>query len=260
VAARDRIVTKLCKEPEVKPTRRIAIVAAVALLVSCIPTNPGDKPGWGLFPGATGVNGTGSTPGVLVLGDSLVFGANVQTLADMIRFWRGTNAVVAAAGGASFAHFNKATLIGPSGLATVQNYVDFFQPLRVTVLALGSNDARIITGEASDPYGYRLQEYREQALISAAAALSHSSCVVLINVADHWAPIASSAVVAEINAGLAALDAASTQIFTHDWNAFSAPHPEWFAAPNDIHHSPAGQAAYRDFINDAVASAMASGC
>ena len=208
-----------------KPTRRIALVAAVALFVSCIPTNPGDKPGWGLFPGAVGSNGTGSTPGVLVLGDSLVFGANVQTLADMIRFWRGTSSVVAAAGGASFAHFNKATLIGPSGLATVQSYVDFFKPLRVTVLALGSNDARIITGEVSDPYGYRLEEYRQQALISAGAALSGSSCVVLINVADHWAPVASSAVVAEINAGLAALDAAHPQIRTHDWNAFSAPHP-----------------------------------
>jgi hypothetical protein len=42
---RDRIVTKLCKELEVKPTRRIAIVAAVAFLVSCSPPNPGDKPG-----------------------------------------------------------------------------------------------------------------------------------------------------------------------------------------------------------------------
>ena len=71
-----------------------------------------------------------------------------------------------------------ATLIGPSGLATVQSYVDFFEPLRVTVLALGSNDARIITGEVSDPYGYRLEEYRRQALIAAGAALSGSSCVV----------------------------------------------------------------------------------
>src|SRR5262245_3503698 len=84
-------ITKLCNESEVKPTRALAIAAALALVLSCIPTNPGDKPGWGLFPGSTGVNGTGSTPGVLVLGDSLVWGANVQTLADMIRFWRGTS-------------------------------------------------------------------------------------------------------------------------------------------------------------------------
>jgi hypothetical protein len=249
----------MCKESGVKLTRPIATAALVLFSLSCIPTNPGDKPGWGLFPGATGSNGTGSTPGVVVLGDSLVWGANVQTLADMIRFWRGTSSVVAAAGGASWAHFNKATLIGPSGLGTIQNYADFFHP-RIMVIALGSNDARIITGEVSDPYGYRVNEYKDQAFWGSMAALASSQCLVLINVADHWSAAASSAVIAEVNLGLDNLDAASDRIFTHDWDAWSAPHPDWFAAPNDIHHTAAGQAAYRNFINDAIAAAMASGC
>jgi hypothetical protein len=242
-----------------KATRRLAIASALLLVLSCIPTNPGDKPGWGLFPGATGSNATGSTPGVVVLGDSLVWGADVQTLADMIRFWRGTSAVVAAAGGASWAHFNKATLIGPSGLGTIQNYADFFHP-RILVIALGSNDARIITGEVNDPYGYRVNEYKDQAFWGTVGALNSSQCVVLINVADHWSAAASSQVIAEVNTGLANLDAASDRILTFDWNAFSAPHPEWFASPTDIHHTPDGQAAYRNFINDAIATAMASGC
>lgn len=238
---------------------RLALLGLAALLWSCIPTHPDDKPGWGLFPGALGANGSGSTPGVLVLGDSLVYNADVHTLANMIRFWRGTSAVVAAAGGASFAHFNKATLIGPSGLATIQNYQDFFQPLRITVLALGSNDARLITGEQSDPYGYRLAEYRDQAFIAAGSALSRSNCLVLINVANHWS-LAAPRIVNEINAGLAALDGANSRIRTADWNSFSAGHPEWFAHPDDIHHTEAGEAAYRDFINNAIADAMAAGC
>lgn len=160
---------------------------------------------------------------------------------------------------ASFAHFNKDTLIGPSGLATVQSYTAFFQPLRITVLALGSNDARLITGEQTDPYGYRLSEWRDQAFIAAGSALSHSSCVVLINVANHWS-LAAPWIVDEINAGLAALDAASSRIHTADWNAFSAGHPEWFENAGDIHHTPAGMTAYRDFVNDAIAGAMAAGC
>jgi hypothetical protein len=248
----------MCKECEVKLTR-IAIAAVVLLALACIPTNPGDKPGWGLFPGATGSNASGSTPGVVVLGDSLVFNANVQTLADMIRFWRGTSSVVAAAGGASWAHFNKATLIGPSGLGTIQNYADFFHP-RIIVIALGSNDARIITGEVSDPYGYRVNEYKDQAFWGTVGALNSSGCVALINVADHWSESASSQVIAEVNQGLTNLDNASERIFTFDWNGFSAPHPEWFVSPTNIHHTPAGQAAYRDFINNAIAATMASGC
>jgi hypothetical protein len=243
----------------VKTTRPLAIVAAVVFAVACIPTNPDDKPGWKILGAGTATNPTGATPGVVVIGDSLVLLAGNQELADMIRFWRGLSSVVVSAGGASWAHFNKATLIGPSGLGTIQNYADFFHP-RIMVIALGSNDARLIGGEVNDPFGYRVNEYKDQAFSGTVAALSGSQCVVLINVADHWSAVTTSAIIAEVNVGLDNLDAASDRIFTFDWDAFSAPHPEWFEHPADIHHTDAGKTAYRNFINDAIATAMASGC
>jgi lysophospholipase L1-like esterase len=237
--------------------RTLAVPALLALL-SCIPEDI-SKPGWGLFPGAVGSNDTGSSPGVLVVGDSLVFGVGVQTVANTIRFFGGTSSVVAAAGGASTAHFNKEGLIGASGLSTIQQYVNFFGDLRVTVVALGSNDARIITGELGTMDGYTIDEFRGQAELAVSSALSRSRCVVLINVANHW-EIAAPQVVDDINAILGELGTGNPKVRTADWNAFSAPHPEWFAAPNDIHHSDEGKDAYNGFITEAIAAAFRSGC
>src|SRR5262249_7594058 len=95
--------------------KRFVLPALLFVIAACIPDDT-SKPGWGLFPGAVGSNDTGSSPGVLVVGDSLTFNLDVQQLANAIRFFRGTDAVVAAAGGASMAHFNKPTLIGAAGL------------------------------------------------------------------------------------------------------------------------------------------------
>lgn len=238
--------------------KRSITAAALIVLAACIPDDT-SKPGWGLFPGQTGSNDTGSSPGVLVFGDSLVFGVDVQTMANAIRFFRGTDAFVAAAGGASMAHFNKPSLIQASGLSTIQQYEEFFGSARVTVIALGSNDARIITGELDEATGYTLDEFAQQAQIAVTSGLAHSQCVVLVNVANHWS-LAAPDVVNEINAALGALGTGDPRVRTVDWNAFSSPHPEWFAAPTDIHHSEAGKIAYRDFINNAVAAAMAAGC
>lgn len=239
-------------------TMKRFLTPALILVAACIPDDT-SKPGWGLFPGQTGANDSGSSPGVVVVGDSLVFGLDVQVLANAIRFFRGTDSFVAAAGGASMAHFNKASLIGSAGLSTIQQYEDFFGSVRVTVVALGSNDARIITGERGQADGYTLDEFAQQAEIAVSAGLSHSQCVVLINVANHW-EIAAPDVVDQINTTLGDLGTGDPRVRTADWNAFSAPHPEFFASPTDIHHSEAGKIAYRDFINNAVAAAMASGC
>jgi hypothetical protein len=235
-----------------------SVVAALVVISACIPDDT-SKPGWGLFPGQAGSNDTGSSPGVVVVGDSLVFNLDVQTVANAIRFFRGTDSFVAAAGGASMAHFNKASLIGSAGLSTIQQYEDFFGSVRITVVALGSNDARIITGERGQSDGYTLDEFAQQAQIAVSSGLSHSQCVVLVNVANHW-DVAAPDVVDQINSALGNLGSGDPRVRTVDWNSFSAPHPEWFASPTDIHHSEAGKTAYRDFINDAVAAAMSAGC
>jgi hypothetical protein len=237
---------------------RLAMPVALVALGACIPDDT-SKPGWGLFPGAVGSNGTGSSPGVLVVGDSLVFNLDVQNLANAIRFFRGTDAVVAAAGGASMAHFNKASLIGAAGLSTIQQYEDFFATVRITVVALGSNDARIITGERGTADGYTLDEFTQQAEVAVSSGLSHSQCVIVVNMANHW-ELAAPDIVDQLNATLGSVAAGDPRVRRADWNAFSAPHPEFFASPGDIHHSDVGKAAYRDFINNAVAAAMTTGC
>src|SRR5215510_1425926 len=72
--------------------KRFVMPAILFVVSACIPDDT-SKPGWGLFPGAVGSNDTGSSPGVLVVGDSLVFNLDVQTLANAIRFFRGTDSV-----------------------------------------------------------------------------------------------------------------------------------------------------------------------
>ncbi len=217
------------------------------------------KLGWGLSQGVTGSNDSGSTPGILVVGDSLVAEIDTQVVANAIRFFQGTSAVVVAAGGASVAHFNKESLIQAATLSTIQQYENFFGTVRITVVALGSNDARLITQERGQTGGYTVAELAHQIDVAIASGLSHSTCVVLINVANHW-DIAAPAIVDEVNDVIGCAAIGKARVRAADWNSFSASHPEWFLSPTDIHHSDAGKTIYRDFIVNAVGAALASGC
>jgi hypothetical protein len=216
------------------------------------------KPGWEISPGAAGSNNTGTAPGVFVVGDSLVFDLDVATMANEIRLFQGTSAVTVAASGASTAHFNKAGLIKPANLSTIKDYEALFGTVRITVLALGSNDARIITRERGQA-GYTVDELAHQTDIAVTDALASSQCVLLINVANHW-DAAAPDIVDQVNGVLRCAGTGNSRVRTFDWNSFSASHPEWFASPTDVHLSDAGQAAYRDFITNAVGAAIATGC
>jgi hypothetical protein len=217
------------------------------------------KPGWGVSPGTSGSNDSGSQPGSFVVGDSLVVNLGAQSVADSIRFFQQTDAVAVAAGGASLAHFNKESLIKSAMLSTIQQYETFFGTIRITVVALGSNDARIITSERGQTGGYTVAEYAHQVDVAVKAALANSRCVVLVNVANHW-DVAARDIVDQVNFVLGCAATGNPKVRVVDWNSFSAPHPEWFASPTDIHHSDAGKNAYRDFITSAVGAAMAAGC
>lgn len=236
--------------------RRLALLVLAFGFCSCIPNEPTGN--WGLpWGGAIGVNDSGSAPGVFVVGDSLLHN-QVQDMANAIRFWRGTDSVVAAAGGASFAHFNKPSLINPAGLSTIEQYVNFFGNVRVTVLALGSNDARIMTAEAGNQYGYSFQEFGQQLSEAISDARTHSRCVVLVGIAP-WS-LASPQIVNDVNALMAWAGSSDWRIEFADWRSHSSGHPEWFVAPGDVHHTPAGAVAYRDFINNWIASMLGRGC
>lgn len=238
--------------------RRLALIAFAFGFCSCIPSQPTGN--WALpWGSATGVNDTGSNPGIFVVGDSLLH-LQVQTVADAIRFWRGTDAVVVAAGGASVAHFNSPSLINPSGLSTIEQYVNFFGNVRVTVIALGSNDVRLMAAEAGNQYGYSFQEFGQQVSEAISDARAHSQCVVLVGVAP-WDDAAPRQLVSDVNSLYAWAASGDWRIEFADWNAYSAGHPEWFNAPGrDVHHTAAGATAYRDFINNWIASMLGRGC
>jgi hypothetical protein len=224
--------------------------------VGGIPENT-TRPGWELSPGAQGSNDSGSAPPVLVLGDSLVFNLDVQVMANLIRFFRGTDVLVAAASGAGVVHFNKDGLIRAAGLSTLELYAAFLGTVRVTVLALGSNDARLITRERTQAGGYSIGELAHQVDVAIATARARSRCVVLVNVANHW-NAAAPEVVDQINAVMRC--ASNARVRVADWASLSASHPEWFTSPTDIHHSEAGKAAYREFLNEAIQAAFDAGC
>ena len=250
----------MCRSPFSKLPTIASNVLAIALITafatSCIPDDPTGP--WSLFPGATGSNDTGSTPGVVVVGDSLVFALPVQELANSVRFWSGSSSVVAAAGGASTAHYTKESLISPAGLTTVQNYVSFFQP-RITVIALGSNDARILEATAGQSGGYVIQDFQGALGSVIDQGLRFNGCAIVVNVAEHWTN-SMLPYIQSVNTNIDAIAAQKgTRARVADWQSHSDGQP-WFAGAQDIHHNAAGKVAYRDFITSAVTDAMANGC
>lgn len=217
------------------------------------------KPGWAIAEGVTGTNDSGTAPSTFVVGDSLLVGVDVMVMSNAIRFFHGTSTVTVAAPGASLAHFNKDSLIRPSGLHSIDQYEKLFGTVRITVLALGSNDARIITSEAGQATGYTVEEFAHQVGVAVDTALAHSQCVILVNVANHWNMVTLE-IANQVNDVIRCAATGNPRVRAVDWNSASVARPEWFASPTDIHHSEAGKTAYRDFITNAVGAAITAGC
>jgi hypothetical protein len=224
-------------------------------------------------------NNTGSSPGVLVIGDGLVRGIaqaqngnGPQELADAIRFWSGRGSAVAAREDVSLSHFMSHTLYydkpnplpkpepplepSPLEVAVAQFELD------LTVLALGSDDARILTTDGGRKSArYTIGDYRGQLDNAVKVSLASSECVLLVNVADHWSDVVSGPDLAAVNTEIAeVVDADPARVRLADWKTHSAGKNSWFTSPGDIHHTLAGRDAYRDFIVTAVTVALNNGC
>jgi hypothetical protein len=256
--------------------RAAAAVSIVA--VSCIPTY--QEGVWILSSELVlGNNNTGSSPGVLIVGDGLVSGiaqaANgngPQELANAVRFWSGRDTFVGARKDASLSHYMSETLWN----APPEEIPDPAPPLKpsifevgvvgfkrdLTVIALGSDDARILTtdGDRGDAR-YTSTDYRGQLDKAVTIALDNCKCVVLVNVADHWSNVASSLDIAAINKEIAeAVAAEPAKVRLADWKTHSAGKESWFNSPGDIYHTPAGRSAYQGFLVSAINLALNNGC
>jgi hypothetical protein len=262
------------------PKRALFHAAATISIVavSCISTYPQEV--WVLDSEfVVGSNDTGSSPGVLVIGDGLVSGIATaangdgpKELADAIRFGSGRDTLVGAREDASLAHFMSTTLFDPVpdplpdpppppkpsilevGVATIKP--------DLTVLALGSDDARILTTDGGRGCSrYTIGDYRGQLDKAVEVSLASSTCVVLVNVADHWGDVAAASDIAAVNTEIAEVVAAEpTRVRLADWKTHSAGKEAWFKSAGDIYHTPAGRSAYQSFLVSAINLALNNGC
>jgi hypothetical protein len=246
------------------------IAAAVSVVgLSCIPT---EQVGVWVLNEATalGTNNTGSLPAVLVVGDGLVSGIAEKKgddgpaeFANHIRFWSGRSAFVGGTKDASLAHYESKTLmLGPdSKKSLLETGLEAVTP-EITVLAVGSDDARILsTDGARGTERYTIGDYRGALSRAIALSLYYSPCVVLVNVANHWASTVSGPDLAAINARIADAAAADpSRVRLADWATHSAGQTTWFNDPAEIDHTQTGRVAYRNFIITNVITALDNGC
>lgn len=246
------------------------IVASLALFVSaCIPSTPTGN--WALpWKGTVTSNSTGANPGILLVGDSLIAWSNPQSHADALRFFTGLSTAVASVPSASYSHWMNESLIKGAGLTTIPNYVNFLKP-RITVLALGANDARIMSQEQPQPLaetndnGYKLTDFASSVNGAINSALTTSRCVILVDTqltlgADASYPrISSRGGVVNGYLSQVAAGRSDRRVRLANWSAFSSGHRDWFQA-DGIHHTAVGQGQYRSFIVTRVSDALKSGC
>lgn len=208
-------------------------------------------------------NSTGTAYGngtwTLLVGDSLTYNVGSQAFADYFKSSNGRSTFVAASAGSSLPNWvNQGWLDNPAwggpNLASLANYVAFLKP-RITILALGSNDARIMT---SNPGQYTSTDHFWKLLDAINKAKAQSRCVVLTTVPNRW-NLTSTASVNAVNANINWADNNVAGVYVADWAGYSAGHPDWFAAPGDIHHSAAGKLYYANYLGNVTKLLAASG-
>jgi GDSL-like lipase/acylhydrolase family protein len=205
---------------------------------------------------------------VLVAGDSLTAiwsGVGARTMAESIRDATWMNAWVASSGGSSIPNWLfEGWLWGVPGgdINPLQQLVDYLQPT-ITVIALGSNDARIIAAGMSAPNGYTAEVHRADLITAVEVAQSSSQCVLITNVADNWDAPNFEAAVAAVNANIESVieekdRPGEKRVILLDWVGHEQGHPEYYAE-DGLHHSDAGKEAYRTAITDSVRWLQLSG-
>lgn len=238
--------------------RRAATTTALTLFLVVVPVGEASAdapPPFGVLANeAAGASAAG--PATVVVGDSLVFGMS-QGLADLLTGSSGRLTLVAASGGASVPNFvNRGWLDNPPwggpNLATIEDY-NRFLGARITVIALGTNDVRVMAG-APDQYGR--SDHAAALATAVQQARTSSVCVFLVNAADHSGPSRSDEVAA-VDQNIAAV--AGGRVFRVDWKGYSAGHEDWFAAADDPHHSTVGRLMYADLIHRSVRDRIEEG-
>ncbi|MEZ4287364.1 MAG: SGNH/GDSL hydrolase family protein [Polyangiales bacterium] len=237
--------------------RQMLSLSAFAIAISaCTPSLPS---GTGST-GQSGGNGSDGTTDVVVMGDSLVAYAGPQTLADELLSSVDVDSIVQAAPGVSTTQFTRASSIHPIGLNTADELIDLFSP-RIVIIALGTNDARILTADAGMDSGYTIDEYKASLESIVQHARNNGACVGVVSVSEHEWEDASLDNVQLVNQTMQEVvnRYGTSKVRVFDWNTTSR-NKDWFLASDDIHHNATGRQAYRRLIVDGVGSLIDLGC
>jgi len=198
-----------------------------------------------VWPTWTGSGGSGSN--TVVVGDSLIDEQHDQVLWALAS--NGNRSYVTASSGSSYYPWNNRI--------TGQNHWDlgdipWVWGSRTTVLALGTNDARLLAqGSIS------LAEESDQIKWGVTRAVAGTTgCVILVQPSSHaFGGLPNYPAQAQNVRNLQAqwanaanASAGRVRVRLIDWNAQSAGHADWFESATNIHHSATGEAQYRNFI------------
>lgn len=201
--------------------------------------------------------GPASGERVTVIGDSLVQLLR-DALADQLASI-GFHAFTRSAGGSAYWHWSVGLVVHGQDIGQIVAA----NGSKHVVLALGTNDARVLAGG-----GVTLDDVIAQTLWGMTRADDSSSgCVILVQPASHG-PAAYNQAAAQVRDVITFLATArnnqlgSTHFVVADWNAYSQGHEDWFVDPQNVHHSETGKLNYRNFITIylAVAQNGSFGC
>jgi hypothetical protein len=220
--------------------RSAGLLAVALLLVGCPASNVHVKDG-------------GATPGIILVGDSLIYNirnegqAGGQGMADHLRDRTGRETFVSSAAGADWRQYGIAG--HQDGNAFVFDYAQLFEAdwgqEGVVVIALATNDARLRTSGDITQAGH-LQNVRS--IVSQTEL--HARCIVLVNVRERGVSGMSAAAADQINDNLETVAAERSHVYVADWNAHAAGHDAAWFVPDNVHFTDVGQLEYAAFIGD----------
>jgi lysophospholipase L1-like esterase len=222
--------------------RALGVLSVAVLLAGCPASDVHVKRG-------------GATPGIILVGDSLIYNmrtegqAGGQGMADFLRDRMGRETFVSSAAGADWRQYG---IEGhQDNNAFVFDYAQLFEAEwgaeGVVVIALATNDARLRTSGDISQAGH-LQNVRS--IVSQTQL--HARCIVLVNVRARGVTGMSATAANQINANLATVAAERDYVYVADWNTLAAPHDATWFEPDNVHFTTAGEWAYADLIGDVL--------
>lgn len=229
------------------------VLAAVLLALLVASPTPGEAQSgpWETYP-ATWAVSEAPGPYTLVVGDSLTLGElySVQGLADHVSSETGRSTYVTTTPGGQWITYGYRGQ--QNGAGVVWDYTAVLDA-RLAIIALGTNDARIMSRW---PHLYTQRQQLEVMNNAVREARRTADCVLLVNVRERnvfglGGMVAREAAHVNENMRWVSVLDPDGRVFVADWNAHAAPHEQWFEE-NDVHLTWGGQLEYARFITSSA--------